>query len=111
MAGNGVLLKHSENCTGSGQMLRDIHERVGLPKGLFEVLLISHDQSDAIIAPFAPQAHSISPKVRTAEHYPARKFPWNLYIVVENLHRSSMRIAVCKILASDQKFSVYHRRD
>lgn len=49
MAGNGVLLKHSENCTGSGLMLRDIFERAGLPKGLFGVLLITHDQSDAII--------------------------------------------------------------
>ena len=49
MSGNGVLLKHSENCTGSGLMLREIYERAGLPKGLFGVLLISHDQSDAII--------------------------------------------------------------
>lgn len=49
MAGNGVLLKHSENCTGSGLMLRDIYQRAGLPEGLFGVLLISHDQSDAII--------------------------------------------------------------
>ena len=49
MVGNGVLLKHSENCTGSGLMLREIYERAGLPKGLFGVLLISHDQSDAII--------------------------------------------------------------
>lgn len=49
MVGNGVLLKHSENCTGSGLMLRDIYERAGLPKGLFGVLLITHDQSDAII--------------------------------------------------------------
>ncbi len=49
MVGNGVLLKHSENCTGSGLLLRDIYERAGLPQGLFGVLLISHDQSDAII--------------------------------------------------------------
>jgi succinate-semialdehyde dehydrogenase/glutarate-semialdehyde dehydrogenase len=49
MVGNGVLLKHSANCTGSGLLLRDIYERAGLPKGLFGVLLISHDQSDAII--------------------------------------------------------------
>ncbi|MCY7398825.1 MAG: NAD-dependent succinate-semialdehyde dehydrogenase [Sphingomonas bacterium] len=49
MAGNGVLLKHAESCTGSGLMLRDIYERAGLPKGLFGVLLITHDQSDMII--------------------------------------------------------------
>ena len=55
MAGNGVLLKHAENCTGSGLMLRDIYERAGLPKGLFTVMIIDHDQSDTLIE---------SPKVR-----------------------------------------------
>ena len=50
MAGNGVLLKHAENCTGSGEFLRDLYEEAGLPKGLFGVLRITHDQSDAIIA-------------------------------------------------------------
>lgn len=49
MAGNGVLLKHAESCTGSGLFLRDLYERAGLPKGLFGVLLISHEQSDRII--------------------------------------------------------------
>ncbi|WP_312315825.1 NAD-dependent succinate-semialdehyde dehydrogenase [Stenotrophomonas sp.] len=49
MAGNGVLLKHAESCTGSGLLLRDIYESAGLPKGLFGVLLISHDQSNAIV--------------------------------------------------------------
>ena len=49
MAGNGVLLKHAESCTGSGLYLRDVYERAGLPKGLFGVLLINHDQSDTII--------------------------------------------------------------
>lgn len=49
MAGNGVLLKHAQSCTGSGLFLRDVYERAGLPKGLFGVLLISHDQSDAVI--------------------------------------------------------------
>lgn len=49
MAGNGVLLKHAANCTGSGLFLRDLYEGAGLPKGLFGVLLISHEQSDAII--------------------------------------------------------------
>ena len=49
MAGNGVLLKHAESCTGSGLFLRDLYERAGLPKGLFGVLIISHKQSDKII--------------------------------------------------------------
>ena len=49
MAGNGVLLKHAESCTGSGEFLRDLYEEAGLPKGLFGVLRVTHEQSDAII--------------------------------------------------------------
>ncbi|GGO98803.1 NAD-dependent succinate-semialdehyde dehydrogenase [Stakelama pacifica] len=49
MAGNGVLLKHAEPCTGSGLLLRVIYEKAGLPQGLFGVLVIDHDQSDKII--------------------------------------------------------------
>ncbi len=49
MAGNGVLLKHAEGTTGSGLMLEEIFEKAGLPKGLFTVLIIDHDQSDDII--------------------------------------------------------------
>lgn len=50
MTGNGVLLKHAANCTGSGLFLRDVFERAGLPKNLFTVLIIDHDQSDKVIA-------------------------------------------------------------
>ncbi len=49
MAGNGVLLKHAENVTGSALMLGKIFESAGLPKNLFKVLVISHEQSDKII--------------------------------------------------------------
>ncbi|MAP55336.1 NAD-dependent succinate-semialdehyde dehydrogenase [Altibacter sp.] len=49
MAGNGVLLKHAENVTGSAQLLKRIYEEAGLPKDLFTVLIIDHDQSDTII--------------------------------------------------------------
>ncbi|HEA20849.1 hypothetical protein LCGC14_1545640 [marine sediment metagenome] len=49
MAGNGVLLKHAENVSGSALLLKEIYEDAGLPKDLFTVLLIDHDQSDTII--------------------------------------------------------------
>jgi succinate-semialdehyde dehydrogenase / glutarate-semialdehyde dehydrogenase len=49
MAGNGILLKHAENVTGTGLMLQKIYEDAGLPKHLFTVLKITHDQSDKII--------------------------------------------------------------
>ena len=48
MAGNGILLKHAENVTGTGLMLQKIYEKAGLPKNLFTVLKITHDQSDKI---------------------------------------------------------------
>lgn len=50
MIGNGVVLKHAENCTGSGLMLKEIFERAGLPKDLFGVLIIPFDVSDKVIA-------------------------------------------------------------
>jgi len=49
MAGNGVLLKHAENVTGSALMLEKIYREAGLPENLFKVLLISHDQSNDVI--------------------------------------------------------------
>jgi succinate-semialdehyde dehydrogenase/glutarate-semialdehyde dehydrogenase len=49
MAGNGVILKHASICTGSGLMLRDICVKAGLPEGLFDVVIVDHDTSDAII--------------------------------------------------------------
>ncbi|WP_128893250.1 NAD-dependent succinate-semialdehyde dehydrogenase [Erythrobacter sp. HKB08] len=49
MAGNGVLLKHAENCTGSGLAIKDIYEEAGLPEDLFTVLLVDHDTSNKVI--------------------------------------------------------------
>lgn len=49
MAGNAVILKHAAVCTGSGLMLRDVCLKAGLPKELFDVLVIDHDTSDKII--------------------------------------------------------------
>ncbi len=49
MAGNGVLLKHSSLCTGSGLLIEEIFKKGGLPENLFTVLVIGHDTSDEII--------------------------------------------------------------
>ena len=49
MAGNGVLLKHAQSVTGCALLLEEIYEAAGLPKNLFSVLIIDHDQSDHII--------------------------------------------------------------
>jgi len=50
MAGNGVLLKHASNVTGTGVMLADIYRAAGLPEHLFQTLVISHEQSDQVIS-------------------------------------------------------------
>ncbi|EWH14380.1 succinate-semialdehyde dehydrogenase [Cellulophaga geojensis KL-A] len=50
MAGNGVLLKHAKNVTGCALKLKEIYEEAGLPKNLFQVLVINHSVSDDIIA-------------------------------------------------------------
>lgn len=49
MAGNGVLLKHAKNVTGTALKLKEIFENAGLDKDLFTVLIINHDVSDTII--------------------------------------------------------------
>lgn len=49
MAGNGILLKHANNVTGSALKLKEIYEEAGLPKDLFTVLIIDHDVSDEVI--------------------------------------------------------------
>jgi len=50
MAGNGVILKHASNCTGSGLKIAEIFRAGGLPEDLFTVVIIDHDTSDEIIA-------------------------------------------------------------
>ncbi|MDB2384951.1 NAD-dependent succinate-semialdehyde dehydrogenase, partial [Polaribacter sp.] len=49
MAGNAVLLKHAENVTGSALLLEKIFADAGLPKNLFRVIIIDHEQSNKII--------------------------------------------------------------
>ena len=50
MAGNGNVLKHAQICTGSALRLKEICEEAGLPKDLFNVVIIDHDTSDKLIA-------------------------------------------------------------
>lgn len=50
MAGNGCVLKHASICTGSGLRLRELCLEAGLPEDLFQVVLVDHDTSDALIA-------------------------------------------------------------
>ena len=49
MAGNGCVLKHASICTGSGLRLRELCIEAGLPENLFQVVVIDHGTSDALI--------------------------------------------------------------
>jgi succinate-semialdehyde dehydrogenase/glutarate-semialdehyde dehydrogenase len=49
MAGNGVLLKHAESVTGTGQLLAEIYREGGLPENLFQALIIEKDTSEKLI--------------------------------------------------------------
>ncbi|WP_371157973.1 NAD-dependent succinate-semialdehyde dehydrogenase [Jannaschia sp. 2305UL9-9] len=49
MAGNGCVLKHATICTGTGLYLRKLCIQAGLPADLFQVIIIDHDTSDALI--------------------------------------------------------------
>ncbi|WP_405414647.1 NAD-dependent succinate-semialdehyde dehydrogenase [Maribacter sp. Asnod1-A12] len=49
MVGNSILLKHASNVTGTAKLLKSIFDTAGLPEGLFNVMVIEHEQSNAII--------------------------------------------------------------
>ncbi|MBO9500687.1 NAD-dependent succinate-semialdehyde dehydrogenase [Brevundimonas sp. A19_0] len=49
MAGNGCVLKHASICTGSALRLRELCIAAGLPEDLFQVVVIDHETSDALI--------------------------------------------------------------
>lgn len=50
-SGNGGLLKHASNVTGSGLAIQSIFERAGYPADLFQTLVLSaHSQVNDIIA-------------------------------------------------------------
>jgi len=50
-AGNGGLLKHASNVTGSAVALESLFQRAGFPEGLFQTLVLTdHGMVDEIIA-------------------------------------------------------------
>src|SRR3954451_7528538 len=49
MAGNGVVLKHAANVTGSARRLAALMKRAGVPDGLFEVIVIESREVAAVI--------------------------------------------------------------
>jgi succinate-semialdehyde dehydrogenase/glutarate-semialdehyde dehydrogenase len=68
MAGNAVILKHAGLCTGSGLMLRDVCLEAGLPKDLFDVVIIDHETSDKLIAHKLVRAVTMTGSDETGRH-------------------------------------------
>ncbi|WP_134499907.1 aldehyde dehydrogenase family protein [Microvirga pakistanensis] len=50
MAGNAVLLKHASQTVLAGERFQMAMDRAGLPKGLFQNLHLSHDQTARILS-------------------------------------------------------------
>ena len=50
MAGNAVILKHAAQTLLVGERFQAAADRSGLPKGLFQNLVLSHEQSERLIA-------------------------------------------------------------
>ena len=49
-AGNAVLLKHAAQTLLAGERLQAAFDKAGLPKGVFQNLVLSHEQSERLIA-------------------------------------------------------------
>jgi acyl-CoA reductase-like NAD-dependent aldehyde dehydrogenase len=49
MAGNAVLLKHAAQTLLVGERFQAAAERAGLPKGLFQNLVLSHEQTEKLV--------------------------------------------------------------
>jgi acyl-CoA reductase-like NAD-dependent aldehyde dehydrogenase len=49
MAGNAVLLKHASQTVLAGERFQTAMDRAGMPKGLFQNLHLSHDQTGRIL--------------------------------------------------------------
>jgi succinate-semialdehyde dehydrogenase/glutarate-semialdehyde dehydrogenase len=50
MAGNIGMLKHAANVFGCAQLIEEVFTKAGFPVGVFQNLIIHHDQSEQIIA-------------------------------------------------------------
>ncbi|MFZ6663367.1 NAD-dependent succinate-semialdehyde dehydrogenase [Peijinzhouia sedimentorum] len=49
MAGNTALLKHASNVFGSATHIAELFVEAGFPKGVFQNLLIDHDQTEMVV--------------------------------------------------------------
>lgn len=60
IAGNTGILKHAPNVFGSAKLVEDIFTKAGLPKGVFQNLIVHHDKTESIIAHDAIKAITLT---------------------------------------------------
>ncbi|PZX54968.1 NAD-dependent succinate-semialdehyde dehydrogenase [Algoriphagus chordae] len=60
MAGNTGILKHAPNVFGSAKMIEDVFTKAGFPEGVFQNLIVHHDQTENIISHDAIKAVTLT---------------------------------------------------
>jgi succinate-semialdehyde dehydrogenase/glutarate-semialdehyde dehydrogenase len=60
ITGNTGLLKHASNVFGCAELIEEIFTKAGIPDGVFQNLIVHHDQTEKIIAHEAVQAVSLT---------------------------------------------------
>lgn len=67
MAGNTVLLKHAPNVFGCAQLIEELFLKVGFDSGVFQNLIIHHDEVEKIISHLAVKAVSLTGSERAGK--------------------------------------------
>lgn len=60
MAGNTGLLKHAPNVFGCARQIEEVFRKAGFPEGVFQNLIVHHDQTESIIAHDAVKAITLT---------------------------------------------------
>lgn len=67
MAGNVALLKHAPNVFGCAQLIEELFLKAGFPKGVFQNLIIHHNETEKIITHPAVKAVSLTGSERAGK--------------------------------------------
>ena len=60
MAGNTGILKHAPNVFGCAKQIEEVFSKAGFPKGVFQNIVVHHDQTERIIAHEAIKAITLT---------------------------------------------------
>jgi succinate-semialdehyde dehydrogenase / glutarate-semialdehyde dehydrogenase len=60
MAGNTGMLKHAPNVFGCAEQIAGVFKKAGFPEGVFQNLIVHHDQTESIIAHDAIKAVTLT---------------------------------------------------